>query len=105
LLAQTSSLLLSPEKVTTHLLDEEIFDDGLCDYYRRALVEMDTVNKELKILRGMTAHTYLRHAEDLLSLKVTESVIVTEDSCCERCGQKLGLLPLLYEHSNRRLLH
>ena len=59
LLAKTSPLILSCEKVTSHLNDEEVYDSEMQDYYRKAIVEMEQVGKELKILRGMTAQKYL----------------------------------------------
>lgn len=56
------------ERLTSYLQDEEVYDADLHSFYKQALVEQDKVSKELKVVRGITSQTYLRRAEELLSL-------------------------------------
>jgi hypothetical protein len=55
LLARISPLIMPCDRVTQYLSDEEAFDADIQSYYRNAIVEKQKVEKELKILRGMTA--------------------------------------------------
>ena len=105
LLAKTSPLILSCEKVTSHLNDEEVFDSEMQDYYRKAIVEMEQIGKELKILRGMTAQKYLQTAEELMRIKCLDHVIITEDTVCHTCGKKIGCYSFCYLYSLKRVLH
>jgi|LauGreDrversion4_2_1035121.scaffolds.fasta_scaffold1162555_1 hypothetical protein len=97
--------LLPYAELTAFFSDDEPFDADLHSFYQRVLVDLDRVAKELKVVRGMTTHRYLKTAEDLLSIKVLTSVMIGEDTCCDACGNKIGIYPFCWEYSSGRILH
>lgn len=99
LLSRISPLIMPCDNVTQYLSDEELFDLDMQAYYRNALVEKQKIEKELKILRGMTAQKYLQVAEELMRIKVLGRVVISEETCCEGCQKLIGTDPFKYEYS------
>ena len=80
-------------------------DESMFTFYQRALVELEKVGKELKILRGMTSQKHMHTTEELLRLKCEEGVIVREETVCESCGKKVGIYPFTYEYQTKNIYH
>lgn len=99
--------LIPVEKLAKSLKDEESFGDELNEYFRASLVEQEKVEKELKVLRGITKHKALMTKEELLRLKVCHSVTITEETACAACGKKIGTYDFCYEHWSplKRVFH
>ena len=49
--------------------EEEKFDEGLNDFYKKAFVETQKVTKQLKVLKNLTTSEYFNKVEELLEAK------------------------------------
>jgi hypothetical protein len=99
--------LIPVDKLTQSLGDEVDFGGStdLQGYYQSSLVEQEKVEKELKILRGITKQKALLSKEELLELKVCHAIPVNEYTLCSACLKKIGTYPFCYEYSSKRLFH
>lgn len=93
------------EKLVAYLQDEQLYDESLHGFFTKALVELDHISKELKILRGFTQQQALLTKEELVRMKVTTSVVVSEGTLCDVCLKEIGLQPFCFEYATRRVMH
>jgi hypothetical protein len=93
------------DRLAGYLSDEALFDEDLQGFYARALVELEKVSKELKILRGITTQKYLTTKEELMRVKCMRSVTIVEETQCSECKSQIGVYPFCYEIASGRIVH
>lgn len=70
------------EEFESHLKDEDLYDEDLHSYFTSVFINTDQEAKELKVVRGLTNQIWLLALHELLELKVTKSVTVTDKTLC-----------------------